>query len=67
MNLVKLKKTTIVTVEAARISTLTATLDDGTPLNITGPASVGDWAVKDEQGVVSILSDATFQTEQVTE
>jgi len=63
----KLKKTTIVTVQAARIATLTATLDDGTQLNVSGPAQVGDWAVTDEKGAVSILSDATFQAEQVAE
>ncbi len=63
----KLKKTTIVTVQAARITSLTALLDDGTQLNVSGPAQVGDWSVTDEQGAVSILSDATFQAEQVTE
>ncbi len=63
----KLKKTAIVNVQAARITSLTALLDDGTQLNVSGPASAGDWAVTDEQGVVSILSDATFQAEQVTE
>lgn len=65
---VQLKKTTvtIVDVQAAQITALTATLDDGAQIAVTTPVVVGDWVITNPQtGEVSILSDAEFQAEEV--
>lgn len=60
-----LKKTVIVQVQAAQVKSITATLDDGTQINVTGPIAVGDWSITDAAAAVSILSNADFQAELV--
>ncbi len=66
MAIVNLKKTVLVQVQASQVKTLTATLDDGTTVNVTGPITIGDWSIIDATGVASILSDADFQSEVVS-
>lgn len=65
MQNVRLKKTTIVDVQAARITSLLATLDNGVQVPVTGAVSVGDWQITDDKGAVCIMSDADFQADQV--
>ncbi|WP_347989913.1 hypothetical protein [Methylomonas sp. AM2-LC] len=67
MKAVSLKKTVVVQVQAAQITELNATLDDGTMvIPVTGPVSVNDWAIKDASGNLSVLAAADYAAELVT-
>ncbi|WP_347989490.1 hypothetical protein [Methylomonas sp. AM2-LC] len=64
MKPVFLAKTVAVQVQSAQITGLTATLDDGTTIPVSGPVSVGDWAVEDTTStVVSVLAAKTYASE----
>lgn len=63
MKTVQLRKTTLIDVQAAQITALNATLDDGSQVALSAPAVVGDWLITNEAGEVSILTDADFQAE----
>lgn len=61
---VQLRKTIIQTVQASKVVSVSATLDDGSVIQVTGPISVGDYNIVD-QGESSILSAADFAAELV--
>ena len=65
MAIVSLKKTTIISVNARKVTGLTATLDDGNVVNIpeTITANVGDVYTVDQDGGIAVLTDADFQAE----
>lgn len=65
MKTVQLRKTTLIDVQAAQITALNATLDDGSQVALPASAVVGDWLITNEVGEVSILTDADFQAEAV--
>lgn len=65
MQTVKLRKTMIETVQAAKISVLDATLEDGAKIAVSGPVSVGDYYVVDAGGAASVLPAADYAAELV--
>lgn len=65
MSKVKLKKTIIQTVQANRIISISATLVDGSVIQVTGPVTVGDFNIVELTGESSILSAADYAAELV--
>ena len=61
---VQLKK--VVTVQAAKVVKLEATLDDGTVVEVTGPVSEGDYNITSNAGQSGILSAADFSAQLVS-
>ena len=65
MQTVKLRKTIFESVQAAKISSLEATLEDGAKIAASGPVSVGDYYIVDAAGAASVLSAADYAAELV--
>ncbi|MFA6051561.1 MAG: hypothetical protein WC762_03125 [Methylobacter sp.] len=66
MSEVRLRKTIIQTVQASKVISITATLEDGSTIQVTGPITVGDYNIIDQNGEPSILSAADYAAELVS-
>ncbi|MGD0961573.1 MAG: hypothetical protein ABSB19_17325 [Methylomonas sp.] len=61
----KINVTSTVDVQSAKITALSATLEDGQVIAVSGPVSIGDEAVKHPNGEVTVMAAHDFLSAKV--